>query len=200
MRESGDGGTAGHNRCRCVSCSDAARTCPVFDLGVLRERYVPIQTCAYNFPVTCSRLLPSSFRHLAVSYSLLPDADFPRATLPPGSAKDIDLAVAAAREAFKTTWGKNVSGVERSRLLNKLADLIERDAEELGALEALNNGKPFRIARCVFPSALRLNRSRTPSRSDFDVGDSVACLRYYAGWADKIVGQVCTPCSSFCVG
>ena len=66
-----------------------------------------------------------------------------------GSAKDIDLAVAAAREAFNTTWGKNVSGFQRAKLINKLADLIERDADELAALETLNNGKPFKIARSV---------------------------------------------------
>ncbi|KZT13160.1 NAD-aldehyde dehydrogenase [Laetiporus sulphureus 93-53] len=88
-----------------------------------------------------------------------------------GSAKDIDVAVAAARAAFKTTWGKNVTGIDRARLINKLADLIERDAQELAELETLNNGKPLKVAR------------------DFDIGDSVACLRYYAGWADKIVGQ-----------
>ncbi|PFH51435.1 hypothetical protein AMATHDRAFT_59187 [Amanita thiersii Skay4041] len=87
------------------------------------------------------------------------------------SPKDIDIAVAAARQAFKTTWGKNVTGFERSKLLHKLADLIERDAQELAELESLNNGKPVRIAR------------------DFDIGDSVQCLRYYAGWADKIIGQ-----------
>jgi NAD-dependent aldehyde dehydrogenases len=63
------------------------------------------------------------------------------------SAKDIDLAVAAARKAFKTTWGKNITGVERSRLIHKLADLIERDAQELAELETLNNGKPLKIAR-----------------------------------------------------
>ncbi|KAG6900908.1 hypothetical protein C0993_004345 [Termitomyces sp. T159_Od127] len=87
------------------------------------------------------------------------------------SPKDIDAAVAAARQAFKTSWGKNVTGFERSRLINKLADLIEDHAQELAELESLNNGKPVRIAR------------------DFDIGDSVQCLRYYAGWADKIVGQ-----------
>ncbi|TFK28821.1 NAD-aldehyde dehydrogenase [Coprinopsis marcescibilis] len=87
------------------------------------------------------------------------------------SARDIDVAVAAAREAFNTTWGKNVTGWERSKLLHKLADLIERDAQELAELEALNNGKPVRIAR------------------EIDIGDSVQCLRYYAGWADKITGQ-----------
>lgn len=87
------------------------------------------------------------------------------------SEKDIDIAVAAARQAFVTTWGKNVTGWERSRLLHKLADLIERDADELAELEALNNGKPVKMAR------------------DFDIGDSVQCLRYYAGWADKLTGQ-----------
>jgi aldehyde dehydrogenase (NAD+) len=49
---------------------------------------------------------------------------------PLGSEKDIDVAVKAARVAFRTTWGKNVTGFERSRLLNKLADLIERDQQE----------------------------------------------------------------------
>ncbi|KAF5364220.1 hypothetical protein D9756_000710 [Leucocoprinus leucothites] len=87
------------------------------------------------------------------------------------SPKDIDAAVAAARKAFQTTWGKNVTGFARARLINRLADLIERDQQELAELEALNNGKPVRIAR------------------DFDIGDSIQCLRYYAGWADKIMGQ-----------
>jgi len=63
------------------------------------------------------------------------------------SSKDIDVAVAAARKAFQTTWGKNVTGFQRSRLIHKLADLIERDAQELAELESLNNGKPVRIAR-----------------------------------------------------
>jgi len=87
------------------------------------------------------------------------------------SEKDIDIAVKAARVAFKTTWGKNVTGFERSQLLNKLADLIERDQQELAELETLNNGKPVNIAR------------------DSDIGDSIQCLRYYAGWADKILGE-----------
>ena len=41
------------------------------------------------------------------------------------------MAVAAARRAFKTTWGKNVTGIERARLINKLADLIDRDQQSL---------------------------------------------------------------------
>ncbi|KAH8830847.1 NAD-aldehyde dehydrogenase [Flagelloscypha sp. PMI_526] len=87
------------------------------------------------------------------------------------SSKDVDIAVKAARKAFQTSWGKNVTGFERSRLLHKLADLFERDAQELAELETLNNGKPVNLAR------------------DFDIGDTVGCLRYYAGFADKVVGQ-----------
>jgi len=92
-------------------------------------------------------------------------------TVSGASAQDVDLAVAAARKAFKTTWGKNITGVDRSKLMHRLADLLERDAEELAELESLNNGKPVKFAR------------------DFDIGDSVACLRYFAGWADKITGE-----------
>ncbi|CAE6504780.1 unnamed protein product [Rhizoctonia solani] len=87
------------------------------------------------------------------------------------SAKDIDLAVQAARKAFNTTWGKHISGTQRGALLHKLADLMERDAQTLAELEALDNGKPVTVAR------------------DVDVADSVGCLRYYAGWADKNHGQ-----------
>jgi aldehyde dehydrogenase (NAD+) len=63
--------------------------------------------------------------------------------------------VAAARNAFKTTWGKNVTGFERARLINKLADLIERDAQDLAELESLNNGKPVKIARYVIFAIVR---------------------------------------------
>ncbi|KAJ3484436.1 hypothetical protein NLI96_g5659 [Meripilus lineatus] len=77
------------------------------------------------------------------------------------SAKDVDIAVNAARTAFNTTWGKNVSGFERSRLINKLADLIERDAQELAELEALNNGKPVKLARHVFIPAFGADSFQT---------------------------------------
>ncbi|BEJ14568.1 hypothetical protein CspHIS471_0403350 [Cutaneotrichosporon sp. HIS471] len=87
------------------------------------------------------------------------------------SAEDVDDAVKAARHAFKTTWGMNVAATERARLINRLADLLERDAHRIAAVESLNGGKGIRIAR------------------EADVADSVACLRYYAGMADKIHGQ-----------
>ncbi|GFZ48470.1 aldehyde dehydrogenase (NAD+) [Saitozyma sp. JCM 24511] len=88
-----------------------------------------------------------------------------------GSAADVDRAVKAARKAFKTTWGNNIPATERAAALNKLADLMERDSDKLAALESINSGKGVRIAR------------------DADVADSVACLRYYAGLADKFFGQ-----------
>lgn len=87
------------------------------------------------------------------------------------SVKDVDLAVEAARDAFNTTWGKHVTPAERARLMFKLADLMERDQQLLADLESLNNGKPNRFAR------------------DADIADSIACIRYYAGWADKHYGQ-----------
>ena len=57
-----------------------------------------------------------------------------------GTAKDVDLAVAAAQKAFDTVWGPRCSGSERGRLLNKLADLMESRFDELCAVEALDNG------------------------------------------------------------
>lgn len=59
---------------------------------------------------------------------------------------------------------------ERGRLLYKLADLVEKHQDELAALEALDNGKPFAFAKAA------------------DVGLTIKTFRYYAGWADKIQG------------
>jgi len=92
-------------------------------------------------------------------------------TIAEASAKDVDTAVLAARKAFETTWGLNCAGSERGILLNKLALLMERDSQELAALEALDNGKTFSWATNV------------------DVAFSIATIKYYAGWADKIHGK-----------
>src|SRR5579875_1596245 len=63
-------------------------------------------------------------------------------------AADVDLAVKAARKAFhpKSPW-RRMSASERGRLLNRLADLIEENAEELATLESLDNGKLRHVAR-----------------------------------------------------
>jgi aldehyde dehydrogenase (NAD+) len=87
-------------------------------------------------------------------------------------AADVDLAVKAARKAFhsKAPW-RRMSASERGKLLNRLADLIEQNAEELATLESLDNGKPRHVAMAA------------------DIPLVIACYRYYAGWADKIQGK-----------
>jgi aldehyde dehydrogenase (NAD+) len=57
-----------------------------------------------------------------------------------GSPTDVDVAVKAARAAFKTTWGLNCPGSKRGELLNKLADLVTKNMDEIAAIEALNTG------------------------------------------------------------
>ena len=57
-----------------------------------------------------------------------------------GNAADIDKAVGAAKAAFENGWGRS-SPTYRGKLLNKLAELLERDAERLGKLEVQDNGK-----------------------------------------------------------
>lgn len=55
---------------------------------------------------------------------------------------DVAAAVAAAKEAFEGSWSK-VGPYNRSKLLWKLADLIEENLDFMATLESLDNGKPF---------------------------------------------------------
>jgi aldehyde dehydrogenase (NAD+) len=68
-------------------------------------------------------------------------------SVPEATAADVDTAVIAARKAFTTTWGLNTPGNERGRLLLKIAELMERDVDQLASLEALDNGKAFSVAK-----------------------------------------------------
>src|SRR5215470_6793368 len=63
-----------------------------------------------------------------------------------GDKADVELAVKAARKAFEEGPWPKMSAAERGRLINKLADLIEQNKEELAALESLDNGKPYKDA------------------------------------------------------
>src|SRR6202047_2329005 len=66
-----------------------------------------------------------------------------------GDKADVDKAVKAARQAFdKGPWRK-MSARERGKCLYKLADLIEKNVEELAMLETLDNGKPIRDAKAA---------------------------------------------------
>src|ERR1700681_1570211 len=86
-------------------------------------------------------------------------------------AADIDLAVRSARAAFEGAWG-HMRAAPRGHALLRLADLIRQNMDELVELESLDSGKPV--------SAIR--RQDLPAVLD--------TLTYYAGWADKINGQV----------
>ncbi len=88
-----------------------------------------------------------------------------------GDQEDVDQAVRAARKAFEQGEWSRMDARDRGRLLYRLADLIEDEADELAALESLDNGKPVRDARTA------------------DLPLTIDCLRYYAGFADKIHGQ-----------
>lgn len=88
-----------------------------------------------------------------------------------GDKADIDLAVKAARKAFEEGPWPKMNASERGRLLNRLADLIEKNADELAALESLDNGKPIRDSLAA------------------DLPLTIKCYRYYAGWADKVHGK-----------
>ncbi|HSS34320.1 MAG TPA: aldehyde dehydrogenase family protein [Solirubrobacterales bacterium] len=84
---------------------------------------------------------------------------------------DVDVAVASARRAFESGPWPNLTPAERGRLLWRLGDLIERDADELALLETLDNGKPI-----------------TFSRRD-DLALTAEMFRYFAGYATKHPGQ-----------
>ena len=84
--------------------------------------------------------------------------------------EDVDAAVAAARAAFEGPWSK-VKPDERARLINRLADLIEENGDELALTETLDVGRPIQFSRMA------------------DVGGAVSQLRYQAGWATKLQGE-----------
>ena len=88
-----------------------------------------------------------------------------------GDADDIDLAVKAARNAFDNGPWRSMDARERGELMHRFADLIEEEIDELAALETLDNGKPISDARNI------------------DLPLTIDCLRYYAGYADKIHGK-----------
>src|ERR1700757_1471116 len=93
--------------------------------------------------------------------------------IPEASVADVDRAVHAARRAFKDRNGpwRKLSASERGRLIWKLADLLEKNIDELAELETLDNGKPIFESRYV------------------DMPMVIDVLRYYAGLATKIHGE-----------
>jgi len=88
-----------------------------------------------------------------------------------GDREDIEIAVRSAKEALECGPWSKMSARERGRLIYRWADLLEQHSETLARLESLDNGKPIQDSR------------------GGDVPGAIECLRYFAGWADKIHGK-----------
>jgi len=91
---------------------------------------------------------------------------------PAASAKDVDLAVSAARRAFQSGPWSKMNPSARGKLIRKMAELLWERREEFALIESMNNGKTFREAL----------------RGDVSPGSST--IAYYAEWTNKMVGEV----------
>jgi phenylacetaldehyde dehydrogenase len=93
------------------------------------------------------------------------------AQVPSGSTEDVDKAVRAARETFDSgVWHLKRTPAERSRLIWRLAELIEQRAAIFAQLDSLDNGRPVSVTQTV------------------DAPLSAEHFRYYAGWVTKMEG------------
>lgn len=88
---------------------------------------------------------------------------------PLGNEHDADAAVEAARNALRGPWG-SLKPSERERMILRLADLVEANAQTIAEIETIDNGKA--LGPCL----------------EIDVMSSVELLRYMAGWPTKIEG------------
>ncbi|KAG9666749.1 aldehyde dehydrogenase, partial [Aureobasidium melanogenum] len=93
------------------------------------------------------------------------------ATVQAAGPKDVDTAVKAAKVALKSPAWKLLPATDRGILMNKLADLMEKNVELLATIDAWDNGKPYSEALTG------------------DLPEAIGTIRYYAGFADKSFGQ-----------
>ena len=92
-------------------------------------------------------------------------------TISDASIEDVDIAVSSAKAAFENSDWRDITPSTRTRILLRIADAIDANAEELAMLECLDNGKPLLYAR----------RGDIPAAAD--------TFRYFAGWCTKISGK-----------
>jgi len=104
--------------------------------------------------------------------SLNPATEETIAEVAQAGASEIDAAAGAARRALKQGAWPAMTGAERGRILNRLAAILRERTEELVQLESIDGGKPLAATRRM------------------DIPAAIDCLEYYAGWADKIAGEV----------
>jgi aldehyde dehydrogenase (NAD+) len=129
-----------------------------------------------DVPIHCTKLFINNEFVDSVSGKTFPSIDPATgkviAEVSEADAPDVDAAVKAAAEAFKrgSAW-RSMPGSGRAALLHKLADLIERDKLYMADLEALDNGKPVKMALWV------------------DMGTAVSLLRFHAGYIDKLTAH-----------
>jgi acyl-CoA reductase-like NAD-dependent aldehyde dehydrogenase len=102
--------------------------------------------------------------------TLDPARDEEIAQVPLAGTEDVARAVAAARDAFDAGKWSGLEPRKRASVLNKIADAIQANAQAIGQIETLDQGKPINLA----------------------VGEMIHCalvFRYYAGWCDKVYGE-----------
>ncbi|OAM79077.1 aldehyde dehydrogenase family protein [Devosia elaeis] len=90
------------------------------------------------------------------------------------SVEDVNRAVEAAHACFESAAWRRMRPLDRGRLLEKLALLVEDHADELARLETFDNGKPYATSRYV------------------DLAFTIDALRYFGGWASKSAGEYIT--------
>ncbi len=123
-----------------------------------------------------NKLLLIDGRHIASASgrtfkALNPATEEVIATVAEAGEADVNRAVAAARRAFEGPW-RAMRAAERGHILLRLADLMKKHTDEIANLESLDAGKPIAgVLRQDLPAA-------------------IDTLTYYAGWADKILGEV----------
>ncbi|CAL5055691.1 unnamed protein product [Urochloa decumbens] len=170
-----------------ASASSPAGNSALLGAGALLHRFSTAPAAAAAAPATDEPIQPAveiKYTQLLINGNFVDAASgktFP--TLDPrtgdviarvaeGDSEDINRAVAAARRAFDEGPWPRMTAYERCRVLLRFADLIERHAEEIAALETWDNGKTL------------------AQSSGAEVPMLARCMRYYAGWADKIHGLV----------
>jgi aldehyde dehydrogenase (NAD+) len=107
---------------------------------------------------------PKSGRYMA---TIDPSTEEVLAEVPEAGPEDVEVAVAAARDAFESRW-RDLPGGERSKYLYRIARALQERAREFAVLESMNGGKPIKESR------------------DIDLPLAAAHFFYYAGWADKL--------------
>ncbi|MFN2589756.1 MAG: aldehyde dehydrogenase family protein, partial [Actinomycetota bacterium] len=107
---------------------------------------------------------PRSGRHFD---TIDPAREAPLAEVAEAGAEDVDVAVAAAREAYETGW-RDLPGKERAKYLFRIARALQERSREFAVLESIDGGKPIKESR------------------DVDVPLAAAHFFYCAGWADKL--------------